>query len=274
MAAGSGPLRRYHEATKHSLTSVTTSTHRLDWANKPLPFKVYTDLPKIEPPADMLRILRYSNGVLRWRRDGAGDVYGFRAAPATGALYHIELYLATAERPDLTAGLYHYGAHDDGLRRLRVGDLRGVLVEASGGFAPVASAPVVMIVTSTFWRNSWKYQARAYRHSYWDSGVILANLLALLEADRTPASVVMGFVDRTVNRLVGADGEREAAVALVAIGDGSPAPGEPDAVADIDDPTMPLSPRQVRYPRIGEAHTASSFDSADEVRAWRARLKA
>lgn len=273
MAAGGGALRHYHEATKHSVASVTASTHRLDWANKPLPFKVYTDLPKIEPPEDLLRLLRYSNGVLRWRRDLAGEVYGFRAAPATGALYHIELYLATADRSDLPAGLYHYGAHDDGLRRLREVDVRGILVEASGHFAPVASAPVVMVLTSTFWRNSWKYQARAYRHSYWDSGVILANLLALLEADRTPASVVMGFVDRTVNHLVGTDGEREAAVAMVAIGDGSPAPAAPRTLPCIEYPTMPLSLRQVRYPSIVEAHTASSFDSAEGVVAWRARVK-
>ena len=269
MAATAGTLRRYHEATKHSLASVTSSTHRLDWANKPLPFKVFTDLPKIEPPDDLLRLLRYSNGVLRWRRTMDGEVYGFRAAPATGALYQIEFYLATAERRDLPAGLYHYSAHDDGLRRLREGDVRQVLFEASGNFAPLASAPIILVLTSTFWRNSWKYESRAYRHSYWDSGVILANLLALLDANRTSASVVMGFVDRTVNRLVGADGEREAAVAMVAIGEGSLVPPAAIPLPDIDYPTMPLSLRQVRYPRIVEAHQASSLESPDQVTAWR-----
>ncbi len=272
-ATTAGGLRRYHEATKHSRISVSSSPHRLDWANKPLPFKVYTSLDKIEPPDDLGRWCLHTNGVLRWRQDGAGDLYGFRAAPCTGALYHIELYLASAERNDLPAGLYHYGAHDHGLRQLRQGDLRQVLVQASGAFPPVASAPLVFALTSTFWRNSWKYQARAYRHSYWDSGVILANLLALAEADEMPTSVVMGFVDRAVNQLVGADADREAAVALVAMGDGAPIPPGPVSVPDIDYPTMPLSVRQVRYPMIVEAHAASSFESAVEVSAWRARAR-
>src|SRR3972149_4994066 len=31
----------YHDATKHSYWSVRADTHRLDWANQPLPFKIY-----------------------------------------------------------------------------------------------------------------------------------------------------------------------------------------------------------------------------------------
>src|SRR5205814_1792831 len=83
--------------------------------------------------------------------------------------------------------VYHYGAHDDGLRRLRAGDFRRVLVEATGGEPAVAAAPVVAVCTSTFWRNAWKYRARAYRHSYWDSGTILANTLAPPAAGGPPA---------------------------------------------------------------------------------------
>src|SRR5437899_418813 len=36
----------YHEATKHSYTSVRTNPHFLDFANQPLPFKIY---PALEP---------------------------------------------------------------------------------------------------------------------------------------------------------------------------------------------------------------------------------
>ena len=34
----------------------------------------------------------------------------------------------------------------------------------------MAQAPVVVAVTSTFWRNAWKYCGRAYRHPTWDAG--------------------------------------------------------------------------------------------------------
>ena len=36
----------YHESTKHSYISVRTNPHSLDFANQPLPFKIY---PTLEP---------------------------------------------------------------------------------------------------------------------------------------------------------------------------------------------------------------------------------
>ena len=265
-----GALSRYHELTKHSPTSVASSGHRLDWSIKPHPFKVYRDLAPLPPPADIGRLCRLSNGVLRWRRDPTGERYGFRAAACTGALYHIELYLAMAERHDLGAGLYHYGAHDHALRRLRAGDVRGTLVAATGGSEAVASAPLLFVLTSTFWRNAWKYQARAYRHAFWDSGVVVANLLALLAADGTPASVLMGFADGEVNRLLGVDGMREAAVAIVAVGGQAASPPPPHPLEPLSLATEPLSAREVRYPEIEEAHAASTLGSA-QVAGWRER---
>ena len=267
-------LRDYHESTKHSPASLAQSAHRLDWSNKPLPFKIYKSLEAISLPDDLARLCLYSNGVLRWRPGPSGERYGFRAAPCTGALYHVELYLAAAERDDLAAGLYHYGAHDHRLRPLRRGDVRGALLRASGAFAPLASAPLVVVLTSTFWRNAWKYRERAYRHVYWDGGVILANLLALLGETAASASIVMGFVDDDVNRLVGADGTREAAFALVAIGSGAAPPHETPQFDELALPTEPLSPREVRYRAIEEAHRASSLASADDVVAWRTRADA
>ncbi len=274
MATAASVLRRYHEATKHSPLSVRSSRHRLDWSNKPLPFKIYTSLPGIRPSDDVGRLCLYSNGVLRWRRYPDGGVYGFRAAACTGALYHIELYLVSADRDDLPAGLYHYSAHDHALRLLRPGDLRARLVDASGGFEPLPGAPLVVVLTSTFWRNSWKYQARAYRHAFWDSGTILANLLALASADGQPNWLVMGFADDEVNRLLDVDGEREAAVALVAVGRGAPGPPSPGSLAELDLSTEPLSRREIRYPGIEDAHRASSLGTGDEAAAWRAGTQA
>src|SRR2546428_2310057 len=169
-------LRDYHEQTKYSASSLAQSAHGLDWSNKPLPFKIYSSLESIPLPDDLARLCRYSNGVLRWRLGPSGERYGFRAAPCTGALYHVEIYLATAERSDLAAGLYHYGAHDDRPRALRWGDLRGALLKARGGFASPASAPLILVLPSTFWRNAWKHRQRAYRHPVLDSGLIPANL--------------------------------------------------------------------------------------------------
>ena len=66
--------------------------------------------------------------------------------------------------------------------RLRKGDYRGVLVEAAAGAEGVERAPATVVYTSTYWRNAWKYQARAYRHCFWDGGTIMSNMLAVARA--------------------------------------------------------------------------------------------
>jgi SagB-type dehydrogenase family enzyme len=294
---GGTGLREYHERTKHSLASVRSDPHGLDWDNQPLPFKVYADLEPIPLPtelpgsqmpaleaiggstvepalapaldlAGLARLLYFSAGVLRRKTYPGGDIY-FRAAACTGALYHVDVYVACGDLPDLPAGVYHFSPHDFALRRLRTGDHRAHLVEASAGEPAVAAAPAVLLLTSTFWRNAWKYRNRTYRHCWWDAGTILANLLAVAASVHLPARVVLGFVDDVANRLVDVDPAREATLALVAVGGrGTPAPAAP-AVSPLGYATLPLSPREVDFPLVRDAHAASVLRSADEVRAWR-----
>ncbi len=240
----------YHEATKHSEQSVRTSRHLLDFENQPLSFKIYRDLEaiplpqsspgndipaleSISPPvsapaangddertadlATLSRILYLSAGITKRKRHAGGEIL-FRAYPNTGALHHIDLYVVAGELPGLSAGVYHFGPHDFALRRLREGDYRAVLVEASGRSPDVVRAPVIIASASTYWRNAWKYQARAYRHCFWDGGTLHANLLAAAGSAQLEPRLVMGFADRPVERLLGLDPQREGAIALVAIG--------------------------------------------------------
>ncbi|MGH7822452.1 MAG: SagB/ThcOx family dehydrogenase, partial [Candidatus Binatia bacterium] len=262
-----GSARRYHERTKHSLASLRSGPHGLDWANQPLPFKTYQGVPGEELPrafapsgtsareairgraasrrdaqfpnrAALARLLFFSLGIVRRRELADGRRIFFRAAPCTGALYHVDAYLIAAELPDLAAGVYHFGAHDFSLRRLRAGDWRGVLVEASGGEARIADAPATLVLASTYWRNAWKYRARAYRHVFWDGGTALAQLFAQANADGWPVALVLGFTDATVERLCGLDPAREGVVALVPVGERGAAAARPAPhVPPLDLPT-------------------------------------
>src|SRR5690348_318540 len=250
MASGA-ELHAYHERTKHSVASVYGGGHHLDWTNMPRPFKVYPALDPIPLPRDfttstrpaiaaledagttpdrgpaldratLARLLYFSAGIVRRRTYPGGEIY-FRAAACTGGLYHIDLYLVCGPLPDLDAGVYHFGPHDFALRRLRDGDHRATVVAASGGEPALAAAPAILAFTTTFWRNAWKYQTRAYRHAFWDSGTLLANLLAVAAAVALPARVVLGFVDEALNRLLDLDVEREVTLGLVALGRGAAA---------------------------------------------------
>jgi len=290
--------REYHDCTKHSLEKLQADRHFLDWEIQPLPFKIYRgiepiSLPHDWPPAsvpaleaiaspgvastatvvpdlrELARLLYHSAGIVRVKHCPGGQKAYFRAAACTGALYHIDLYLVCGELPDLSAGVYHFGPHDFSLRQLRPGDHRGALIEATGGEPAVAAAPALVICSSTFWRNAWKYRARAYRHCFWDNGTILANLLAVAAADDVPARLVMGFVDSTVNRLLGLDTSREVALSIVALGHRAEAipPAPPAPVLSFE--TEPLSTREVDYPEIHLVHEASSLASAEEAKRWR-----
>jgi SagB-type dehydrogenase family enzyme len=293
-------IRDYHERTKHSVASVRANQHGLEWDIQPLPFKIYSTLQPIPLPRDfggvnipaleaialtapreprrpipdtraLARLLHYSAGITRKKTYPGGQVMYFRAAACTGALYHIDLYLICGDLPDLPAGVYHFGPQDFALRRLRAGDYRAALIEATASDPAVADAPAVVVCTSTFWRNAWKYQARAYRHAFWDTGTIVANLLAVALADGVSARVVLGFVDGMVNALLGLDSEREVAIALVPLGEhAAPPAGPPPPLTPLALPTTPLSSREVDYPLIRAAHAASSLSSPAEVRAWRA----
>ncbi|HET8564592.1 MAG TPA: SagB/ThcOx family dehydrogenase, partial [Candidatus Binatia bacterium] len=288
----------YHNGTKHSYQSIRTNPHYLDWENQPIPFKIYPQLKPIPLPQHLsssgmlalsaisaiggpaesevrltcqilAEILYLSAGVTKRRSYPGGEML-FRAAACTGALYHIDLYLVCGDLEDLEAGVYHFGPHDFALRRLRQGDCRAVLVCASGREPSMVNAPAVLICASTYWRNAWKYQARAYRHCYWDNGTIMANLLAAAAARKVLAKVVVGFVDAAVTELLSLDSKREAPLSLVALGH---TPSQAAAFAPSVEPlafeTVSLSKKEIDYPVMRAMHEASSLESEEEVRAWR-----
>jgi SagB-type dehydrogenase family enzyme len=291
----------YHNATKHSYTSIRTNAHSLDFSNQPLPFKIYATIDPVPLPRDVrqtgvaalsavavsvsthteaapnleavAQLLYLSAGITRHRKYPGGEIY-FRAAACTGALYEVELYLVCGDLDGLPAGLYHFAPAEFAVRQLRAGDYRGVLVDATGGEPAIARAPLTIVCTCTYWRNAWKYQARTYRHFGWDNGTLVANLLAVAGALGLPAKVVGGFVDETVNNLLDVDSQREVAFSLVPLGYSSeiaslPVPRIQGAVSPLGVETVPLSRHEIDYPLMREMHAASSFYSPEEVAEWR-----
>ncbi len=294
----------YHNATKHSYASVRANPHFLDFANQPLPFKIYPTLEAMRLPGEvrqtgvaalsaiagivpletnaapdlnaLAQLLYLSAGITRQRKYSGGEIY-FRAAACTGALYEVELYLVCADLAGLQAGVYHFAPAEFGLRKLRAGDHRSILLEATGDESAIAHAPLTIVCTCTYWRNAWKYQARTYRHFGWDNGTLLANLLAAATAVGLPAKVVCGFVDATVNGLLDVDSRREVAFSLVALGHGSEpssqtAPQVSPEMSPLGLETVPLSRSEVDYPLMREMHAASSLHSSKEVTEWRGRI--
>ncbi len=286
--------RRYHDQTAHSPQSVRASGHRLFWEIQPSPFKIYADLeplplPRDLPPlqmdtfgalaaagqgADPLDLARlaallfFSAGITRTKEYSGGGRQFFRAAPSTGALYQTEIYVVAGDVAGLEAGVYHFSPGDFALRRLRAGDFRGALAVAAADDA-IASVQATVIATAIYWRNTWKYQARGYRHLFWDSGSLLANLLAAAAALEVPARLVTGFVEREVNGLLGLDAEKEGALVVAPLGREGPPASIAPVIAPLTHRVVPLSSREEDYPTLRDAYANSSLESEAEVLDWR-----
>src|SRR5919198_1186810 len=300
----------YHEATKHSEISIQLSRHSLDWNNKPRPFKIYTKLPLIFMPSDfsqpdvdaitcikafktinsitryatnttppqldirkLAEILFFSAGITREMKYMYGSYY-MRAAPATGALYPIELYILCQDIQGLNAGVYHFCPGDFTLTELRSGDYRAELAAAAGDNMNVMISPITIVFTSIAWRNAWKYEARSYRHWFWDSGVISANLTATAASSHLQPFLILGFVDGTVNHLLYLDDKKEVAIAMAAIGVGlaehSVVPQQHKDINPLPHPEiLPLSKKgEADYPEIWKIHRASYLSDPEEVKRW------
>ena len=266
-------------ARKHSYLSLRVHPHFLDWENKPLLFKIYptleiTRLPKDFRPTgvsalsaiasagvtaqgemlpsldDIAHLLFYSAGVT-----GAASFRGARRSsarpPARARSTRVELYVVCKDLPDLPAGVYHFGAAEFGLRQLRAGDYRQVVIDATAGESAISYAPLIVICTGTYWRNAWKYRSRTYRHFGWDNGTLLSNMLAVGTSLGLPSKLVMGFVDQQINALLDVDTNKEVAFSMVAVGHTSDRPVAAPPVTPLSLPLVPYSKTKSTILRCG-----------------------
>jgi len=176
----------YHNGTKHPNGTLMVRQHPYDPAFRPNPYKIYknlqsTNLPLNKSPigksalnailenikpagTDLVpdlnilsKILYFSGGVTKTINFPRFGEVEFRAASCTGALYHIEIYVVCQDISGLEAGVYHFDPKEMKLRQLRKGDYRRVLVSVTGNDINAEKAPVILIYTDIFTRNTVKY---------------------------------------------------------------------------------------------------------------------
>ena len=240
----------YHRATNHTVAGVRRNIWRLDFSDFPAMFKEYRGLEELAVPARLDRVLRVGAGVTRAIRTRSG-AHWFRTYSSAGALYPVELYVATAD------GLFHYHPRDHLLRRLRAEDVRGNL----------ADGEAVLVQTGILWRTAWKYQARGYRHLWWDAGTMLCNVLAAERDERLEARILTAFVDADVDRVLGIDGRVERSLTVTALGRAAASP--PAVLELLQLEVEPMWRRGIEFPEADAFHAASSLRTTEEVDTYR-----
>jgi SagB-type dehydrogenase family enzyme len=96
---------------------------------------------------------------------------------------------------------------------------------------------------------------------------MVANLMAVANAEGLEAEVVAAFADGPVEKLIEADGEREGIMCIVSIGRSQPAQAQSPEVMPLGLETIPLSGSEVAYPDLIQMHSVSRLESSEEIRA-------
>ncbi|MBZ5560899.1 MAG: SagB/ThcOx family dehydrogenase [Acidobacteriia bacterium] len=109
---------------------------------------------------------------LLWAAQGITHPDGLRTAPSAGALYPLELYVATA------SGFYDYEPKGHRLTQLSDRDLRASVRRAALDQEAITQAPAVFVIAAVYERTSRKYgAARTPRYVHMEAGHAAENLL-------------------------------------------------------------------------------------------------
>ena len=291
-------LFAYHQATKHTYQSVRAGAHFLDWANQPDPFRTYAGAPTVLLPQNpagfpptgtfsaMARLadgatlaagneskgrepirldaewlsglLWHSMAVSAWKKVlGSENRYSLRVNPSSGNLHPTETYCAIRGFAGLDDGLYHYRADRHALELRRAGAQTQQIAEALQ-IPDAVESPLIVGLTSIFWREAWKYRDRAYRYCCHDLGHAMISVLLAARALGLPGGAITHFADARLTHALGLTGSDEAPmIFLVFTRDGVSA-RSPSGLAELP-PQIPneLSAEEVPYTLLLEMHRAT-----------------
>ncbi|MEU9127585.1 nitroreductase family protein [Kitasatospora sp. NPDC048540] len=155
-----------------------------------------------------------------------------RPTPSGGARYSAEWYVLAGPDSQVPTGVHYYDPARHDLVQLRAGDYRG--------WAASRPAATVLLQTNVFWRLAAKYGEMYYRLACLESGIQVAQALAV--ADGQQATARLCFPDADLTELLGLDPREEGV----------------HAVVELLPPTPPADrgPSLAAFPRASGAHAA------------------
>jgi len=143
-------------------------------------------------------------GQLLWAAQGITDPRGYRTAPSAGALYPLEIYVATA------GGLYHYVPARHALVVVGGSDVRQALVEAALRQEAVSQAPAVFVIAAVYERTAAKYGAeRSPRYVHLEAGHAAQNILLQAVTLGLGAVPIGAFDDEAIQEAMGLPAEEQ-----------------------------------------------------------------
>ena len=226
--------QHYHQRTKYDPETIGGAGRRLDFSKQPRPYKNYkigaeVDLSaylKTEPPMGspeerlfrLSRLLYLSYGITGVVPYPDNPFY-MRSAPSAGGLYPAEVYLIARDGAVLPAGLYNYQVQSHHLVRYWDSYLWSELESACLWHPALSQCELALVVTAVFERSAWRYEDRAYRRIFLDSGHLLGNIELAANLQDYRVHLIGGFQDQRINNLLYLDEAQEGALAVLTLAD-------------------------------------------------------
>ncbi len=261
----------YHERTKYDPQTIASKSKGLDWSQQPYPFKEY----KIGQTFDLKPYLSRQTVPQKgdfWRRISRilGCSYGLtakiatmgsplylRSAPSAGGLYPAEVYLISRGTEFLPAGLYSYQGQSHSLLLFWESDVWTNLQSACFWNPVLENTDIALVTSAIFYRSAWRYEDRAYRRIFLDTGHLLGNIELSASINDYRAHLIGGFNDIQMNELLYLDSEKESVMTVIPLADLlNIRQNLPHSTTALPSATTTL------YPKIAEGELLSSLQRA------------
>lgn len=270
--------QHYHERTKYDPETISSKNRRLDWENQPIPYKDYKvganfdlkpylrdDFPALAQESDkswrrLSRLLLCSYGLTARMETMMGQPMYLRAAPSAGGLYPAEVYLISRGTPLLPSGIYNYQCRTHSLIHFWASEVWQGLQDACFWHSVLEKTDLAIIITAIFYRSAWRYEDRAYRRIFLDTGHLLGNIELASALNGYRPHLIGGFADRKLNDLLYLDPEQEGAIAVVPLTDSFN--GEEKVSSH---PTVLPSATQLNYPKVADGQLLNYFHRATQI---------
>jgi SagB-type dehydrogenase family enzyme len=191
----------YHQQTEHSYMSIRKNSVFLDWRTQPKNFKTYPhfgqriNIDDFEELKDLNLI-----GGITYEKEYPEGKYFLRTNPSAGALYPCEIYIQIRGIKGLIPGIYHYEPLTASLCLLQECESDGVEYYFKNN---LRQKGFIFLVSSIYFRSSWKYRNRSIRYILLDSGHALGAIYAALCVMGRESSFEFDFDKLTLNKQCG-----------------------------------------------------------------------
>jgi len=164
------------------------------------------------------RILGCSYGLTAKIATMGSPLY-LRSAPSAGGLYPAEVYLISRGTEFLPAGLYSYQGQSHSLLLFWESDVWTNLQSACFWNPVLENTDIAVVTSAIFYRSAWRYEDRAYRRIFLDTGHLLGNIELSASINDYRAHLIGGFNDSQMNELLYLDSEKESVMTVIPLAD-------------------------------------------------------